>query len=262
MLAVLIPCYDNQVGLDITLETLKEIEGVDRFKVVIVDDGSTVPLTVNSTALDLEIIRLPENKGVGYARSIGFEYILNGDFKYFACIDAGDRCLKTRFMKQIAFLEGSTDYAVVGSNIYFVNEEGVRFGCSQYFTGHKELKKALFYSSPLANPSVMMSVLAVSSVGGYCNTKEYAEDYDLFFRLSGSYKIANIEEPLTEYEISDNQITARNLNKQYLSALKVQLTHFSIFNIHSSLGLIKTILLILLPKRVINLIRRGKKEII
>jgi hypothetical protein len=48
----------------------------------------------------------------------------------------------------------------------------------------------------------------------YSNTYKYIEDYDLWWKLSNEYKMANIPEFLTYYRIHDSNISVQNDKKQ------------------------------------------------
>lgn len=60
---VVIPVRDNQSGVDLLLRALP------RIRVIVVDDGSDVPLTVRGERV--ELLRLPKNRGPAAARNAG-----------------------------------------------------------------------------------------------------------------------------------------------------------------------------------------------
>src|SRR5688500_2769068 len=106
---LLIPYFNNLSGLLHSLQSVKY--DADKFVVVIVDDGSKLPITREvlnqqiASEIKIEIIRMPQNQGITIALNTGLQWILqqkNADFV--ARLDCGDICSTERFYKQVAFL--------------------------------------------------------------------------------------------------------------------------------------------------------------
>ena len=103
---VLIPCYNNLHGL---LSSVSSVQyPYDKFEILIVDDGSATPITIDdfqqlSEQLCIKIIRLEKNMGIVNALNTGLKELQNrNDFKYIARLDAGDCCMPDRFTLQVA----------------------------------------------------------------------------------------------------------------------------------------------------------------
>ena len=101
MLDIIIPSYNNESGLYLTLLSLGIIDV--EHKIYIVDDCSSEKIDYNSVLEiftrfhPIELIQLDENQGPGMARQIGFDKS-SGDFVTF--IDCGDEVVNSLFISQ------------------------------------------------------------------------------------------------------------------------------------------------------------------
>ena len=105
-IAVLIPVYNDQEGLNRTLKSL-ENEVEEQVDVVVVDDGSLIPMTTYSkiSIHNIKLVRAEENIGIEATLNMGVKYILDEGYEFIARIDAGDEILHNRFSKQVSYLE-------------------------------------------------------------------------------------------------------------------------------------------------------------
>ena len=117
---LLIPCYNNFDGLLLSLGTV--VYYPDRFMVLVVDDGSTVPVTPASIKSGIKInfplfvLRNEVNKGITAALNSGLKWIEEkGAANYIARLDCGDLCAPDRFYKQMDFMQNHPDVGLLGS---------------------------------------------------------------------------------------------------------------------------------------------------
>src|SRR5688572_20965948 len=104
---LLIPFFNNLPGL---FHSLKSVQyDANKYAVVIVDDGSTHPITLEvvysqiSRDISVEIIQLPCNKGITTALNTGLQWIIQQNNAHFiARLDCGDICTPERFYHQVA----------------------------------------------------------------------------------------------------------------------------------------------------------------
>lgn len=71
-LCVVIPCYNAGPRLMPVLEALREVS----VPVIVVDDGSAVPIPEETAKFDVELRRFPTNRGKGHALLAGFSAAL------------------------------------------------------------------------------------------------------------------------------------------------------------------------------------------
>ena len=150
---------------------------------------------------------LRPSKRLGFVASLNFG-LERCSTKYIARFDSDDINCAGRFEKQIAFLEKHRDVAVVGTQIYLINDIGERIANRRYPTQNENIIRNMNIFSPFAHPSVMFNVEALPSktVLKYDDELKYSEDLDLWMRLSDmGVKFANLEEYLLSYRISSSE---------------------------------------------------------
>jgi hypothetical protein len=84
-----------------------------------------------------------------------------------------------------------------------------------------------------------------------------AEDLDLFLRLMERYDCANLPELGLYYEINEGGISASKRRCQVISTIKLQLRYFNTANIYDWLGLLKNLLHLVTPYKVLQRIKRA-----
>lgn len=253
-LIVLIPVYDNSSGLKSTLSSLEPDSDVTT--VLVVDDGSVEPILLDREySFSCIVSRIDENKGIESALNKGLSIAEEMGAQYVARIDAGDTHCIGRFSDQIAVLDSKSDVAIVGGGIRGVTADGSTVFEKIPPVSHSSIKREMFLNNCIFHPTVTMRLSCVTAVGGYRLGYPAAEDYDLFFRILRAYKIENIDRVVTNYEVSENQISLRRRRRQLLSRLKIQLENISWFNRYSLLGVARTLFAIFVPVYLYDYIR-------
>ncbi len=84
--SVLIPAYNEEHNLTLTLETLTNMKDVK--EILLVDDGSQDSTSLIACQWGVGLLRLPRNKGKGYALMSGLAYV-SGDIIMFLDADLG-----------------------------------------------------------------------------------------------------------------------------------------------------------------------------
>ncbi|NYH18602.1 hypothetical protein GGD41_005830 [Paraburkholderia bryophila] len=80
--AVLMPAYNGQADVDLTLASFSETAPIH---VLIVDDGSTPPIVAPVIAnMTIEVLRMPQNGGIERALQSGIDTLAERGFRYAA----------------------------------------------------------------------------------------------------------------------------------------------------------------------------------
>lgn len=194
-------------------------------QIVLVVDGP-VPPALNEAVEDCEkqpvfkVIRLPENKGHGYARRVSFE---NCDHELIAIMDADDLCLPHRFEKQLAVFEKDPQVAIAGGQMSeFLDEPDNVVGYRRVSLTHEEICRDLKGRCPMNQVTVMMKKTPIEQVGGYqdwyCN-----EDYYLWVRaFANGLRFANVPEVLVNVRVGADMYQRRGGWKYFRSEQKLQ----------------------------------------
>lgn len=251
---LLIPCYNDLERLIPSLNSVSYHP--DRFAVVVVDDGSAVPVTkeairqrttINSSII---ILRNEENKGITNALNTGLEWIeRTSNANYVARLDCGDLCHEKRFHKQMDYLHTHADTALLGSWCMFQSRDSsVRY---EYKTPvyHEQIKRAMHIRNVFIHPTVMFKATLVKKAGYYRDTFKYAEDYAFFWELIklGSSHILN--EFLVTCAIDDKGISLQNRRQQLDARARIIAAYGTNFLL-KIVGILRAKVLHIVPKRL------------
>ena len=252
--AVLMPAYNGQADVDLTLASFSESALIH---VLIVDDGSTPPIVAPAIAnMKIEVLRMPQNGGIERALQTGIDALAQRGFRYAARIDAGDRSVPQRLAKQRVFMELHPQVAGLGMWTQVVTREGKPLFMLTPPAEPNEVRRLRFFRSCLAHPSMMLRVDAVRAVGNYRAAHPSAEDLDLFVRLMARYDCANLPELGLYYELNEGGISATKRRCQISSTLRLQLRYFNVTNLYDWLGLAKNLLHFVTPYRALQRVKR------
>lgn len=224
-LLLLIPVYNDPGGLETTLRSL-ESQSFE-YEILIVDDGSSIPPSIEGNRINLRIsiLRLQKNEGIVSALNVGLDYALSRDYSYIARLDAGDVPLDGRFVKQLELLQSNPRIGLVGAYTQFVNPQGKHLYVWKPPHESKKLRRFMHMQNAFVHSSVMYPTAVIREVGGYRNSYVGAEDFDLFWRIARKYEIAMIPEILMRCELNPKGLSMRKRRQQLSSILTLRLKY-------------------------------------
>ena len=178
---------------------------------VLVCDGALTPqldAVIASFGDALDVVRLPENHGPGYARSEGLKRCRA---PLVALMDSDDLSVPDRCEKQLAAFERDSELAVVSGAIEEFNEDpNEPFAVRRVPLTHEEILQYSKKRIPFNNVTAMFKKAAVEAVGGYNATLRLFEDYDLWIRtLKSGVKTANLPDVLVKVRSTPAQLKRR-----------------------------------------------------
>ncbi len=250
---LLIPCYNNSEGLQHSLKSISYPK--NKCEILIIDDGSTLPLNENELQkiyeLTIQVIRLAVNGGIVNALNTGLNKLRSrNDIKYIARLDAGDSCSEHRFYRQVDFLNAHPDIALLASWARFENNDT----CNgyDYITKitHPEILKEMHFKCSFIHPSVMFRAEVLNTVGIYPQDYPHAEDYAFFWKIIQSYKGAVLPEKLVKINFSEKNVSSKNYKKQLRSRKRI-VKKFGNNSIYKWIGLAILNTKLLLPARLV-----------
>jgi len=205
LVSVIIPLHNAEKTVERCISSVLE-QTYDNWEIICCDDCSsdnTCEKVLRFCEKDkrITLLRNEKNMKAAYSRNRCIEKAAG---KYIAQIDDDDYCAKERFESQVEFLENNEKYALVGSNVYRFDENGV-WGESEMI--EEPEKKDFLWNSQFINPSVTFRADALKAVNGYRIEKitNRTEDYDLYMRLyTKGFKGYNMKEKLTYYYRGEN----------------------------------------------------------
>ncbi len=211
--SILMCVYNGEVHLREAMESILEQTFKD-FEFVIVDDGSTDSswqiLTEYSTE-DSRIVLIRNEENLGLEKSLN-KGLAATQGEYVARQDADDISLPNRLQLQTNFLDTHREVGALGSSLEFINKQGVVLRKKNLPVDHESLQAFLLINNCLW-PSMMIRRSLMQKLGGYNEKMLYAEDYDLYWRISCNSRLATLPDILLRYR-SDNASSISKLKRK------------------------------------------------
>lgn len=258
--SVLMGAYNCADTVEKSIQSIVEQTFTD-WEFIICDDGSS-----DDTAKRVKEFAKHEPRIVYIKndRNRGLSYTLNHCLQvaqgvYCARMDADDLCDKTRFEKQVDFLDAHPEYGFVSSRMTRFDENGT-YHVPEYIDSYSPTKMDFIKGSPFCHAPVMIRKEAYDAVNGYRDIPQTlgVEDYDLWFRLySIGIKGYVLQEPL--YHMFDGRAAAkRRTFKRRLNEAWVRKEGYRALGLSQKYYVfcLKPIVIGLIPQFIYRIIRR------
>jgi glycosyltransferase involved in cell wall biosynthesis len=196
LVSVVIPCFNQATFLDEAIESVLA-QTYPHFELIVVDDGSSDNTAeVASRHPGVRLVR-QANGGLSAARNVGLRES-SGDFVVF--LDADDR-LKPRALEiGLTTLRAHPDCAFVSGQVELTQHDGTLLRAAQHRIVDREHHRLLLEGNPiLSHATVMYRRQAFDVVGDFDEQLAACEDYDLYLRMTHSFKAYTHDECVAEY---------------------------------------------------------------
>lgn len=209
-ITVLLSVYNDEKYIGRAIDSILSQTFRD-FELLIIDDSSTDKTRDIILAYKDTRIRLVKTK-----KKIGITKSLNKGLKiargnYIARLDSDDISYPDRLKKQMSFLENNKDYAIVGSRTEVIDEDGDHIEYWNQEESAELIFYTLSYRNCLTSSSVMFNKKIVDSLGGYDESCDRAEDFELWYRISRKYRIYTIPEYLVKWRKREESHSLKNI---------------------------------------------------
>lgn len=253
--AVLMPAYNAERFINHAVDSL--MRGTYPCDIYVVDDGSRIPVSsVLKGESRVRIVRLERNGGLPRARNAGLKAILAQPYDFVACLDADDICHPARIARQVAYLDRHPHVAIVGTwGRHFDELTGEPILVHRTPAEPELVRRAMRSNMAVINTSAMIRASVLRTAGFYSEDYPAAEDYELFRRISQRHAIANIPEILVEICVSLQGVTVSRRRRQLLDRLNIQLKYLEPLAPGAWAGLLKTLVLFLMPRDLVSKIK-------
>lgn len=226
--SVIMPAYNAALYIEEAIDSVIS-QSFSNWELIIINDGSTdttADIIAKKTKEDSRIKCFnQQNKRQSKARNLGISRAVG---TYIAFLDADDSVFPDRFSKQVAFLESNNEIILCGSWFKLINSDRV----IQLPEKHEDVKLALLQGNCFANSSVMVRKRILDELPLiFDNSKEPAEDYDLWSRLIFKGKLHNIQEVLLSYRTHANQLSNKQNRIQKQSAFETKRNLFNLLEL-------------------------------
>ena len=219
-LSVLMSVYykEKPEYLQQALESIWDKQTLKPDEIILVEDGKLTPELYQTIEkwekkLNGKLKRIPlrENQGLAKALNTGIKHCSG---EYIARMDSDDICDPARFEKQIYFFKNNPDIDILGSAICEFNENSKELNTRYYPPNTSQAIKYIVKATPLAHPSVMFRRKVFEQDNRYPENYGSNEDIAFWFELlSKGYNMANLEDILLYYRISDDFYNRRSKAK-------------------------------------------------
>lgn len=173
---------------------------------VIVCDGPLTPALdtllaelVSENPGIFQILRLPENRGIGYAANIGLQAC---KYDLVAKMDADDISMPERCALQLAQFDRDPQLAICGGYIEEFDDDPMKpFAVRAVPLAHEAIYEYGRRRQAFNNMTVMYRREVVLAIGGYSDLRRN-EDYDMYARLmAGGYRGSNLSDILVKARV-------------------------------------------------------------
>lgn len=201
LVSVIIPNYNYaryiREAIDSALaQTYPNIE------VIVVDDGSKdESQKISESYGDRIITILQENSGVAAARNNG---VKNSSGEYLAFLDADDVWLPRKIEKQVDLFESQQDLGLVHVGVKEIDTSGNMLQTRLDGMSGNVSHEFLLFERPVVlggGSGMMIPHRVFDELEGFDLLLLTSADWDLFYRVSRSYKIGFVPEVLLKYRI-------------------------------------------------------------
>lgn len=226
LVSVILPTFNRSEYIEkaiksVLTQTYKNIE------LIIVNDGSddATSVVVSRYKEDARIKELLHKRNLGLARSLnGGIWVAGG--KYIARIDDDDFWHDLeKLEKQVLFLEENRDYIIAGGGIIKIGKDGDEIERHLFPERDEDIRKMLLKTNPFVHASVMFRKELWEMVGGYDESLDYCQDWDLWMKFGSLGKYYNFQDFFLTYLQAGQNRTARNIRYCHIISSRIRKRH-------------------------------------
>jgi glycosyltransferase involved in cell wall biosynthesis len=206
LITVLMPAYNAENYIQAAIQSVLD-QSFQDFELVIVNDGSSDQTEKIILSFLDDRIRLinQENMGVAAALNKGLDV---STAPYIARFDADDICDRGRLEKQYKFMIENPDYVLVGTDVQYVDMNGVFvFELDYPAYTDEEIRQLPYQICPFSHVSVLYKKSIIIAAGMYNVNAHNFEDHFLWRRVIELGKVCNIREKLVTCRFNPASVT-------------------------------------------------------
>ncbi len=216
---VLMSVFNGSTHLAPAVESILNQSFTD-FEFLIIDDGSTEPVCDRIRDFCDDRIRLvtQENKGLTISLNRGLAL---AEAEYVARMDADDLSQPERLESQFEIISSSSKLDLVGTFFSIIDEHGNMVKRKELIIDPIYRLWRLLFHNNYGHGTIMFRKSPIVGAGMYDTRLRFAQDYDLWSRISRKDNTFVIPEFLYQYRMNTNseQASVRNYDDQLQAAI-------------------------------------------
>lgn len=218
--SIIMAAYNAQSFIAEAIQSLLDQSYKD-FEILIVDDGSTdnTRSVITPFLKDSRVKYFHQkNHGQTVAKNRG---INESSGEIIAFCDADDYWHKEKLEKQLVLLVADAEVGVVYSDIQAIDETGAPLKSAQTLSGPEGfILSKLLFDNFIPFGSAIIRKNCINEHGGFNENYRMGIDWDLWLRVSTSWKFGFVPEKLYFYREWSGQMS-RNYKGRYLGAITI-----------------------------------------
>ncbi|PSB33840.1 glycosyltransferase [Chlorogloea sp. CCALA 695] len=219
IISVVIPVYNGAKTIKETIESVLQ-QTYQSFEIIAINDGSTDDtLAVINSIQDPKIkVFSYANAGLSASRNRGFARACG---EFIAFLDADDLWTNDKLESQLEALQQSPQAAVAYSWTDHIDEYGQFLRPASYTSYSGNIYERLLVGNFLAcGSNTLIRAQSLTQIGGFDESLNSAEDWDMWLRLSALYEFVVVPRPQVLYRISPSSMST-NISKMEIASLQV-----------------------------------------
>ncbi|MDR3558647.1 MAG: glycosyltransferase family A protein [Candidatus Pacebacteria bacterium] len=195
------------------------------WELIVVDDGSTdeTGIIVHEMAKNdprISYFKNERNLGIATTRNRGVS-LAKAD--YVAMLDSDDIWISPdKLAKQLSFFEHNEKLGIVGTNAFFINEDGKPIGKRTRFPSDDiDIRKVELYRNILMQSGLVIRKSAILQAGGYDPQFSIFDDHDLWLKIGKNYEFMILPSLDLTYRIHKGGITMAKRLKTAQEGMKI-----------------------------------------
>jgi glycosyltransferase involved in cell wall biosynthesis len=225
LISVIIPVHNGERTISATLDSVLQQTFPD-FELIIINDSSTdKTLEIISQYTDPRLSILTDShQSAAVSRNQGLK---QSHGEYIAFLDADDLWTPDKLDCQFQALKEHPEAAVAYSWTDYIDEAGNTLYSGSHLTLNGQIYPQLLVRNFLesgSNPLIQRQ--ALMDVGGFDESLEGGQDWDLYLRLAAKYSFFAVPQVQIYYRVSTGSISS-NLSRQEQQVLQVMERNFA-----------------------------------
>lgn len=221
LVSVIIPAYNCEKYIDEAISSVIN-QTYRNLEIIVVDDGSTDGTwkkLQNHKKLDKRVHIFKNDKNLKIVGTLNFA-LSQSHGEYIARMDSDDWRMQNSIEKQVNFLNNHPDVVIVGGAIDVCDKGMNKINHRKYPLNDDEIRNRLFRYNPFAHPAIMVRGDILRDLRYQLN---WAEDYDLYFRLGRIGKFANMKDTILKLRTHTSSISQSKVSYQEDLTLYIRL---------------------------------------